>query len=282
MSDKQFIIKAYKYRMNKKINLYKPRTFNEKLQWLKLYDRNPKYTNMVDKYEAKKYVASIIGEEYIIPTLGIYNKFDEIDFDKLPKKFVIKCTHDSGGLVICKNKKDFDIKKAKNKIEKSLKRNYYYCGREWPYKNVKPRIIIEKYMIDEEGQELKDYKLFCFNGLPKIILVCSNRNGSYKNTDFYDTEWNLMPFTREKHENNKKEIKKPRGLNEMLEIAKKISKDIPFVRVDLYEIKGKVYFGEMTFFPSAGFEGFNPEEYDRILGYMLELPNEKIEGKNEK
>lgn len=260
----------YKFKkyMGKKLDLTNPKTFNEKLQWLKLYDRKDIYTTMVDKYEVKKYIADIIGEEYIIPTLGINNTWEEINFDKLPNQFVIKCTHDSGGLAICKNKKNFNVDKARKKVNESLKNNYFYFGREWPYKNVKPRIIIEKYM----GDTLNDYKIFCFNGLPKYILVCSNRNGDYKNTDFYDVNWELMSFTRANHENSLYGISKPTNLEEMLDIAKKLSKDIPFVRIDLYDIKNKIYFGEITFYPSAGFEGFSPSDWDRKLGEMIKLP----------
>ncbi len=270
--DKIFLKYLYYKRMDKKIDLTCPQTFNEKLQWLKLYDRSPEYTKMVDKHEAKKYVADVIGEEYIIPTLGVWNKFEDIDFNQLPNQFVLKCTHDSGGLVICKDKANLNIKEAKKKINKSLKRNYYYSGREWPYKNVKPRIIAEKYMATKEQKELLDYKFFCFNGKVQTILVCSNRKGSFKNTNFYDTNWNLQPFTREKHENSKEPIERPKNLDEMITVAEKLSKDIPFVRVDLYEISGKVYFGELTFYPSSGFEGFEPEEWDTKLGNILELP----------
>lgn len=273
--DKIFLKYLYYKRTNNKINLANPQTFNEKLQWLKLYDRNPEYTKMVDKYEAKKYVADIIGEEYIIPTLGVWKKFEDIDFNKLPNQFVLKCTHDSGGLVICKDKTKLNIEEAKKKINKSLKRNYYYSGREWPYKNVKPRIIAERYMLTNEQKELIDYKFFCFNGKVQTILVCSNRKGNFKNTNFYDINWSLQAFTREKHENSKEIIEKPENLDKMIKIAEKLSKDIPFVRVDLYEIGGKVYFGELTFYPSSGFEGFEPEEWDRKLGEMIELPKEK-------
>lgn len=272
LSDKLYIKLRYRYRMNKKLNLKFPKTFNEKLQWLKLYDRNPKYTKMVDKYEAKEYISNIIGEEYIIPTIGIYDKFDDIDFESLPNKFVLKCTHDSGGVVICKDKKNIDLVAIKKKINKCLKRNYYNFGREWPYKNIKPQIIAEEYIEDDNEEDLKDYKIFCFNGKPQFILVCSNRNGVFKNTDFYDIKWNLMPFTRENRTNNPKGIEKPNKLEEMLNISKKLSKDIPFVRVDLYEVNEKVYFGELTFYPSSGFEGFQPEEYDKILGDMIKLP----------
>lgn len=272
LTDKMYIKTRYKLVFNKKINLKNPTTFNEKLQWLKLYDRNPEYTKMVDKYEAKEYVSNIIGKKYIIPTLGVWKNFEDIDFSKLPNQFVLKCTHDSGGLVICKDKSKLNINEAKRKITKSLKKNYFYAEREWPYKNVKPKIIAEQYMVDDSGMKLKDYKFFCFNGIAQTILVCSNRNGSFKNTNFYDINWNLQPFTRENHKNNNEQIKKPKNLDEMITIAEKLSKDIPFVRVDLYEINRKVYFGELTFYPSSGFEGFEPEEWDKKLGNMLELP----------
>lgn len=274
--DEKYIKIKYKLEMNQKFNLKEPRTFNEKLQWLKLYDRKPEYTKMVDKYEAKKYVANIIGKKYIIPTLGVWDKFEDIDFTKLPNQFVLKPTHASGNVFICKNKDEIDYKKLKKTVQKWLKRNYYLVHREWPYKNIKPKIIAEQYMVDDSGMKLKDYKFFCFNGIAQTILVCSNRNGSFKNTNFYDINWNLQPFTREKHKNSNEQIKKPKNLDEMITVAEKLSKDIPFVRVDLYEINGKVYFGELTFYPSSGFEGFEPEEWDKKLGDMLELPTKNI------
>ena len=274
--DEKYIKIKYKLEMNQKFNLKEPRTFNEKLQWLKLYDRKPEYTKMVDKYEAKKYVADIIGEEYIIPTLGVWDKFEDIEFDKLPKQFVLKPTHTSGNVFICKDKEKINYKQLRKMINKWLKRDYYLVHREWPYKNIKPKIIAEQYMVDDSGMKLKDYKFFCFNGIAQTILVCSNRNGSFKNTNFYDINWNLQPFTREKHKNSNEQIKKPKNLDEMITVAEKLSKDIPFVRVDLYEINGKVYFGELTFYPSSGFEGFEPEEWDKKLGDMLELPTKNI------
>ena len=274
--DEKYITIKYKLEMNQKLNLKEPKTFNEKLQWLKLYDRNPEYTKMVDKYEAKKYVADIIGQEYIIPTLGVWDKFEDIEFDKLPKQFVLKPTHTSGNVFICKDKEKINYKQLRKMINKWLKRDYYLVHREWPYKNIKPKIIAEQYMVDDSGMKLKDYKFFCFNGIAQTILVCSNRNGSFKNTNFYDINWNLQPFTREKHKNSNEQIKKPKNLDEMITVAEKLSKDIPFVRVDLYEINGKVYFGELTFYPSSGFEGFEPEEWDKKLGDMLELPTKNI------
>ena len=274
LSDKTYLKLKYRIVVGKKLDLKNPKTFNEKLQWLKLYDRKPIYTTMVDKYEAKKFVASIIGEEYIIPTLGVYNHFDEIDFDKLPNQFVIKCTHDSGGVVIVKDKEELDIEKAKKKIEKCLKRNYFYSNREWPYKNVKPRIIIEKYMVDNSQKELKDYKLFCFNGTPKITLVCSERFSSDNMCEtFFDVNWKLYSFTENNHRVDAT-IKKPKTFDKMLEFSKKLSKNISFVRIDWYEIEKKIYFGEITFFPASGYEKFVPEEFGEEFGAWIKLSRE--------
>ena len=282
LSDKKYIELRYFSLFLKELNLDNPKSFNEKLQWLKLYDRNSEYTKMVDKYEVKKYVSNIIGEEYIIPTLGIYNSFEEINFDKLPNQFVLKCTHDSGGIVICKDKNNLDVKQAKNKINKSLKKNYYYSGREWPYKNVKPRIIVEKYMEESDKKELKDYKLFCFNGIPQIVLVCSERYSSENMCEtWFDMNWNLIYVVESGHRIDTT-ISKPKKFKEMIALSKKLSKGIPFIRVDWYEIKGKLYFGELTFYPASGFEKFEPEEWNYKMGEMLELPKKKISDDNEK
>ena len=269
LPDEIFLKLRYRLELGKKLNLENPQSFNEKLQWLKLYDRNPEYTKMVDKYEVRKYIAEKIGEEYLIPLLGVWDSFDEIDFDKLPNQFVLKCTHDSGGLVICKDKSNLDIKAAKKKINKCLKRNFYYLSREWPYKNVKPRIIAEKFMVDESGTELKDYKLFCFNGEPKALFVATDRPHDTK-FDFFDMEFNHLPFTNG-HPNAAKEIKKPEGLSEMAELAKKLSKGMKQVRIDFYDINGKVYFGEITFFHWSGMVPFDPEEWDYKWGDMIKL-----------
>lgn len=273
LPDYIFLQIKYRYKFNKKLDLKKPQTFNEKLQWLKLYDRNPEYTKMVDKYEAKKYVANIIGEEYIIPTLGVYDKFEDINFATLPNQFVIKCTHDSGGLIICKDKTKLNIKEARKKINKSLKRNYFYTGREWPYKNVKPRIIAEQYMVDESGTELKDYKFFCFNGEPKLLFVAKDRPYATK-FNYYDMDFKKLPF-KQHYKNFNDYIEKPKGFEKMIELSRKLSKDIPHVRVDFYDINGKVYFGELTFYHLSGFEKFEPNEWDKKLGDMLELPRER-------
>lgn len=273
MDDKRYLQKFFECKLGKKLNLNNPVTFNEKLQWLKLYDRKPNYTTMVDKYAVKKYVADIIGEEYIIPSLGVWNHFDEIDFDKLPTQFVLKCTHDSGGIVICNDKSNFDLKAAKRKIERSLKRNYYWPCREWPYKDVKPRIIAEEYLsIFEVGQELIEYKFFCFNGDPRLVLICKgNPHGSGRTNDFYDMDFKHLPV-EVTYPNARERCLKPKEFNEMRDIARKLSLGIPHLRVDLYVANGKIYFGETTFFHDAGFCKFNPPEWDKYLGDMLELP----------
>lgn len=280
---KDYLFIKYKYyaKTELKLNLKNPQSFNEKLQWLKLYDRNPEYTKMVDKYEVKKYISNIIGKDYIIPTLGIYNYFDEIDFDKLPNQFVLKCTHDSGGIVICKDKNNLDIKQVKKKINKSLKKNYYYSGREWPYKNVKPRIIIEKYMEDKETEDLKDYKFFCFNGVPKLMFIATDRGKHETKFNFYDLNFNKLNI-KQHYPNDKRKIIKPKNFDRMIELSKLLSKNIPHVRVDWYEINGKLYFGELTFYHFSGFEAFEPEEWNYKLGEMLKLPDKKISDKNEK
>ena len=282
LSDKIYLKLKYKMLMKKELDLDNPKTFNEKLQWLKLYDRNPEYTKMVDKYDVKEYVSKIIGEEYVIPTIGVYEKFDNIDFAKLPNQFVMKCTHDSGGIIICKDKKKLDINLARKKINKSLRNNYYYKHREWPYKNVKPRIIIENYLDDGKNSQLNDYKIMCFNGKAKCSFVCSERDNKDLGlaVTFFDLDWNRMPFERH-YRSSDKVILKPKNYNKMIELSEKLSENIPFVRVDWYEINGKLYFGELTFFPGAGFEEFTPEEWDYKIGDMLELPKKKKSDKNE-
>ena len=274
MDDETYLKFFFRKKMNQELDLSDPKTFNEKLQWLKLYDRSPIYTKMVDKYEVKDYVSKIIGNDFVIPTLGVYDKFDDIDFEKLPNQFVLKCTHDSGGLVICKDKKTLDIKAVRNSINKSLRRDYYKSGREWPYKNVPKKIIAEEYMKNADGSNLLDYKFFCFNGNPKMILVCLDRfskNGMREN--FYDTDWNLLPLCRPKHPNTDYEVLPPKNLSEMVAIAHSLSQNTKFSRIDLYEINGKIYFGEITFFPASGFEMFQPKEWDYKLGEWLNLDN---------
>ena len=278
ISDKVYLKNAYKSMLGKKLTIKSPKTYNEKLQWLKLYDRNPLYTTLVDKYEVKNYIANRIGEEYIVPTLGVWDKFDDIDFDALPNQFVLKCTHDSGGLVICKDKTNLDIDSARQKIEKSLGRNYFWFGREWPYKNVPKRIIAEQFLEDEETKKdgITDYKFFCFNGEPKFLYVSTGlENHKTAHISFLTLDWNFTSFQRSDFSPLETLPKKPTKFDEMVEISRELSKDIPFLRVDLYQINNQIYFSELTFFPCSGFIPFvNPED-DETIGHMLVLPKEK-------
>jgi hypothetical protein len=230
---------------------------------------------MVDKYAAKKYLSDAVGAEYVIPTLGVWDTFQDIDFATLPDQFVLKSTHDSGGVVICNDKSKFDYAAAKRKIRKSMRTDYAMISCEWPYKNIPRRIIAEKFMVDDSGRELKDYKLICFNGKVKCSFTCSNRNkpgGLYVN--FYDMDWNPMPFVRH-YPRNPVEIAKPTCFDEMIRIAEVLSRDIPLVRIDFYQVQGRPYVGEITFYPGSGMEEFTPEEWDFTLGSWIELPEKK-------
>lgn len=270
--DKTYLNIRFKKVFGRSVNWKDPKSYSEKLQWLKVYDRKPIYTTMVDKYEAKQYVAKKIGDEYIIPTLGVWDKVSDINFDALPDQFVLKCTHDSGGLVICPDKSKLDIDEAKKKLAHSLKQNFFWSGREWPYKNVKPRIIAEKYMVDESGYELKDYKFFCFDGEPKALFIASDRQveGEETKFDFFDMEFNHLPFTNG-HPNATHPVKRPDSFEKMKELAATLSEDIPQLRVDFYDINGQIYFGELTFFHHSGLETFDPEEWDYKFGEWIKL-----------
>ena len=278
-SDEKFVKWKYYLVFRKKLNLDSPQSFNEKLQWLKLNDRHQEYTQMVDKYEAKKYVASIIGEEYIIPTLGVYNSFDEINFDELPNQFVLKCTHNSGGIVICKDKSTLNIEKSRKLMNKWLKVNPFWKNREYPYKNVKPRIIAEQYMEDESGWQLKDYKVFCFNGEPQFVEVDYDRYVGHK-LNVYSLDWKFLDFYMTSPNDSSVIIPKPKCLNKMIDFAKTLSSGLVHIRVDFYSIGEKLYFGELTFTPGSGLINFHPEEYDALLGSKLLLPYEKQDAHN--
>lgn len=270
--DELYLKLLFRLRMGYKLDLDNPQTFCEKLQWLKLHNRKPEYTQMVDKYDAKRYVAGIIGEEYIIPTIGVWDRVEDIDFDKLPNQFVLKCTHDSGGIVICKDKSQLDIAAAKKRLRRGLKKNYYWQNREWPYKNITPRVICEQYMEDESGYELKDYKWFCFDGVPKALFVATDRGvkGEETKFDFYDAEFNHLPFTNG-HPNALKEIQKPAGFEQMKQLAAQLSQGQPHLRVDFYDINGKIYFGELTFYHWSGTMPFDPMEWDYTFGSWIDL-----------
>lgn len=273
MDDEQYLKMIFRDRMGYPLDLENPKTFNEKLQWLKLHDRKPEYSRMVDKYEAKKYVAARIGEEYIIPTLGVWDSFDEIDFDSLPEQFVLKCTHDSGGLIIVRDKAKLDMEAARKRIERSLKRNYYWSSREWPYKDMKPRVLAEMYMEAPGSKALPVYKFFCFDGVPKIIQSIQNDKQANETIDYFDTQWNRLDM-RQNYPNSEKPLSKPQNLEQMVTVAGELAKDkLGFLRVDLYNIGGAVYFSEFTFFSDSGMAKFQPEEWDRTLGDWVTLPD---------
>ena len=273
MPDRMFLDIRYFFTFHRFINWKQPKTYNEKLQWMKLYDRNPKYTDLVDKYEVRKYVADTIGEEHLIPCYGVWDSFSEICFDEIPYPFVLKCTHDSGSVVICKNKDTRDIQQMKKHFEECLNSDdCFYGGREWAYKDVKPRIIAEKFMVDESGVGLKDYKFFCFDGKVRSMFIATDRGveGKEVKFDFFDENFNHLPF-KHGHENAAQQPKKPEGFEEMIELAEKLSKNLRAVRVDLYNINGTIYFGEMTFYHHCGFVPFDPEEWDYKFGEWLNI-----------
>ena len=274
---KMWLSYRFKKKMGYPMDWKNPKTFNEKLQWLKVYNKKPIYTTMVDKYAAKKYVADIIGEEYIIPTLGVWDSFDDIDFDALPDQFVLKCTHDSGGLVIVRDKSKFDKEAACKKFKIAMNRNPYDVTREWPYKNVKPQIIAEKYMVDESGaKELTDYKFFCFDGKVDCVMVCLDRSTGDTKFYFFDEAWELKRLNvRGKNAPEGFTIPKPECMDEMFRIAAKLSEGVPFLRVDLYQSGGKIYFGELTFFPNSGFDKNLLPETDMYFGDLIKLPERK-------
>lgn len=269
MPDELYLKLVFRAKVGCWPNLKNPRTYNEKLQWLKLHNKNPLYTKLVDKYEVKKLIADLIGEEYIIPTLGVWDKFDDIDFDNLPRQFVLKCTHDSGGLVICKDKTNLDIAAAKKKIEACLKKNFFWGTREWPYKYVKPRIIAETYMEDGSGNELTDYKFFCFNGVPRIMYV-SHDIAKNATTDFFDMDYVRLPIRM--RDPNSEQIPPKEPLFEKLkELSKILCQDYPHVRTDFYVVSDKIFFGEMTFYHNSGFSAVHPHEWNVKMGDMIEI-----------
>ena len=288
MPDGVYLRILYKARTGKKLNLQNPQTFNEKLQWLKLYDRRPEYTTMVDKYEVKKYIAELIGQEHIIPTLGVWDRFEDINFQSLPQQFVLKCSHDSGGLVIVRDKSRLDYETARARINHSLKCDYFWTNREWPYKNVKPRIIAEKYMVDESGYERKekngltDYKVYCFDGEPKFLYISQGlENHATASISFLTLDWQFAPYERNDYKPFSQIPSKPAGYEEMLELSRELSKGIPFLRVDLYQIGQMVYFSELTFTPCSGFIPFRNEMHDIEIGKMLQLPLKNAAGTRE-
>lgn len=273
LSDREYLEKKFYAMLGYSLDLSNPETFNEKLQWLKLYDRKPEYTVMVDKYKVREYIKEKIGEEYLIPLLGVWDKAEDIDFDKLPNQFVLKCNHNSGlGMYICKDKSKLtenQIKIIRKNLAKGLQQDYYLTGREWPYKDVPRKIIAEKYMEDETGQ-LRDYKFYCFNGEPKIIMINSDREIGKTKADYFDMDFNWLDL-KWGYEHVLVKPSKPINFEKMKELAVVLSKNIPELRVDFYEVNNKIYFGELTFFDGSGFDKIEPKEWDKKLGDWIEL-----------
>ena len=277
LSDRRYIELEYKSVMGKELNIDNPVTYSEKLQWLKLHVHKSEYTTMVDKYAVKEFVANKIGAEYCIPTIGVWDNCDDIDFDKLPNQFVLKCNHDSGSIIICKDKQNLDYLKIKKKLKKYLKRNYYLAHREWPYKDVKRKIICEPFLKDNSTNSteswLVDYKFFCFNGEPKICYISKDR-AQNPTTDFFDMEFNHLPF-KMKDPNSDILPSKPIAFDKMKELAKKLCVGIPHLRVDFYYVNNQIYVGELTFYHCAGFVQITPDEWNYKLGKMITLPMDK-------
>ena len=275
MPDKEYLEKKFYVTMGYPLDLNNPQTFNEKLQWLKLYDRKPEYTMMVDKYKVREYIKEKLGEEYLIPLLGVWDKAEDIDFDKLPNQFVLKCNHNSGlGMYICKDKSKLtqkEIKVIRKNLTKGLQQDYYLTGREWPYKNVPRKIIAEKYMEDETGQ-LRDYKFYCFNGEPKIIMINSDREIGKTKADYFDMDFNWLDLKWGYEHADVKPLK-PTNFEKMKELAVVLSKNIPELRMDFYEVNNKIYFGELTFFDGSGFDKIEPKEWDKKIGDWIDYTN---------
>lgn len=281
LPDRIYLFIRYYLAVGRRLNLNPPRYFSEKMQWLKLNDRNPAYTMMADKYSVRDYVREKIGDEYLIPLIGIYNNFSEIDFDALPNQFVLKPTH-SCGVYICKDKSKFSINEVKCKIEASLNSNYFFLHREWEYKNILPRILVQQYLADDQQESLYDYKFYCFNGEPKFLYLALGGAGNLKNLrmNFLNFDWSLTPFQRPDHLQFEVLPPKPHCLDKMVELARLLSHNIPFVRVDFFVVDNKIYFGEMTFHPGAGFAPFSPRKYELLYGELIRLPrtNERWPG----
>lgn len=273
MDDETYLRLCFRAYIGYEPDLQNPQTFNEKLQWLKLHDRNPLYTTLVDKAEVKSWVAERIGWEHVVPTLGVWDSFDQIGFNSLPERFVLKCTHDSGGLAICRDRSSFDMGEARRKIERSLSRNYYWGGREWPYKDVKPRVLAERYLDPNDSGDLPDYKLFRFSNGRIITLLMTDRFTEAGLTEtFFDEEWRPLDLSEGGYP-TRKDLPAPEYFEEMKGLADRLAEGLPFARVDFYESGGRLLFGEMTLHPKSGFELFDPREWDATFGSWVELPS---------
>lgn len=275
LDDEEFISRAFRIRCGYELNLENPATYNEKLQWLKLFDKNPLYHKLADKYLVREYVAERIGEKYLIPLLGYWDNPKDIDFTKLPSQFVIKCNHNSGlGMIICKDKNSLDFNKAREQISNGFREDYFKVGREWAYKDIQKKIVCEKYMKSTNSDDLPDYKFFCCDGKFKFLLVCTNRH-THLNNDWFDEGLHHLPCINGP-KNNRDGIVLPENIQEMIILAEKLSQGIPHIRIDLYNVDNSIFFGEMTFYESSGFAPFKPKEYDLLFGSYIKLPQKRL------
>lgn len=274
LPSKIYLSLKYRVLFHKRLSWNSPKAFTEKLQWLKINDFRPEYVEMVDKVKAKSWVAERIGSDYVIPLLGVWDSADDIDFAALPEKFVLKCNHDSGTAVVCKSKADLDFDKTRKTLDKAMNRDYYYMGRERPYRYVKRRIFAEQMLEDDNTRELLDYKFFCFDGVPRVFKINFDKETDF-HANYYDMDMNLLPFGEVWPPPALRDFSKPANFDIMIKIVKVLSEGLPFVRVDLYNINGKIYFGEMTLYPTSGFGPFNDYNWDLKLGEWLVLPSKR-------
>lgn len=271
--DRVYLKAVFKAETGYELDLDHPRTYNEKLQWIKIYDRKPEYVIYADKFRVRKYITEKIGEEYLVPMLGMYKKAEEIPWKELPNRFVLKCNHASGTNIICKNKKDLDIKATEKKLNNWLKRNAFWGAREWCYKDIEPCIICEEFIETKDGNTPDDYKFMCFNGIPRLIQVHHDRYGDHT-LDYYTPEWNKADLQRIDASKSNIVIERPEKLEEMLSIAERLSADMYYARIDLYYVNGRIYFGEITLYPTGGLSTFTRYEDDLLLGSYIKLPTD--------
>ncbi len=272
LSDEKYLKKIYKIKVGRELNLDSPCTYTEKLQWLKLHDRKPVYTLMQDKFLVREYISKTIGEEYLIPLLGVWDDPEEINFDDLPDQFVLKCNHDCASVIICRDKSQFDMQAAIKELKNCLKRKYWLLGREWAYKDIQPKVIAEKYMQDGDNITLTDYKFFCCNGKVRMVMLTSGEaHTKERRQDLYDISFNKLSIKRGNFDNSQIAFKKPGNFKQMTDFAEEIAGNIPFIRVDFYSIDGNTYFGEIAFYPSGGFSEFQPTEWEERVGSWIDI-----------
>lgn len=269
LPDKFYLNLLFYFRVGYRLNFKNPQTFNEKLNWMKLYYRNPLLSSLSDKYTVKEYVRKKIGGEYVVKNYGVWDSFDDIDFATLPDRFVLKTTHDQGGVVVCHDRGAFDVEGARLKLNLHLERNLFWKYREWPYKLIKPQIIAEEFLESDEN-DLNDYKFFCFDGSVKLMYIATGRNRGEVKFDFFDMDFNPVDLVQA-YPRSGDNFKKPENFDDMVQIANKLSKDLPQVRIDLYNIRGKIFFGEFTFFHHGGLQPFHPKSWDYLLGSYINL-----------